>query len=75
METSISNKDLSQTAPALGKKCIVLELPKQDIEFLYRLFDLYCDEPEGEFYPDIWISNTVSGAIRELKQGIREKLR
>jgi len=71
MERSISNKDLSQTAPAPGKECIALELPKQDIEFLYRLFDLYCDEPEGEFYPDIWISNTASGAVRELKQGIR----
>jgi hypothetical protein len=70
-----TNNKIIQTTPASGKECIVLELPEQDIEFLYRLFDLYCDEPEGEFYPDVWISNTVSGAVRELKQGIREKLK
>ena len=48
-----TNNKIIQTAPAPGKECIVLELPKQDIDFLYRLFDLYCDEPEGEFYPDV----------------------
>jgi hypothetical protein len=49
-------------------------MPEQDMEFLYKLFDLYCDEVRQGFHPDIWISNTVSGAIRELKQNIRAQL-
>ena len=35
------------------KASVVLEIPEHDIKFLYRLVDLYCDEPGREFYPDI----------------------
>lgn len=75
METPISNKNISHPTPASGKACIVLEIPKQDVDFLYKLFDIYCDDYREVFYPETWISNTVSNAIQELKQGVREKLR
>jgi len=48
-----TNNKIIQNAPAPGNECIVLELPKEDIKFLYKLFDIYCDELGGEFYPDI----------------------
>ena len=47
------NNKIIQTAPAFGKASVVLEIPKQDMEFLYSLVDLYCDESGREFYPDI----------------------
>jgi len=44
------------------------------MEFFYRLFDLYCVETGQQFHPDIRTSNTVSRALRELKQNIRVQL-
>ena len=70
-----TNNNIIQTDMAIMKASVVLEIPEHDIELLYRLFDLYCDDQGEEFHPDTWISNTIFSAIRELKQGIREKLK
>ena len=60
-----TNNKKIQTAMALMKASVVLEIPEHDMEFLYNLFDLYCDDQGEEFHPDTWISNTISHAVRE----------
>lgn len=72
METPKSNINISQPTPGFGKACVVLEIPKQDIDFLYKVFEIYCDDPGEEFYPEEWMSNTISSTIKDMKQGIRE---
>jgi len=57
---------------------IKLEIPDEDIDFLFQLFDLFCEDRE-HFDPEAWLTavmkKQMKKAIQDLREGIKGRLR
>lgn len=49
---------------------VVISIPEEDMKFLWRLFDMYCEEEAGFFNPELWLTSKIEEALENLKADV-----